>query len=463
MSTFPRIALGATCPSFDLRAITWALLDVLQRHGVQVQKFRSQASFCPWDASATITGQGSRHLDSWTMDLAECRRAFCRGARSSDLALIDGCFSAAPPDHAAAAIGSRLDTICGWLNVPRVVVVDAHDIEACRLPERPSADAILLSGVASSRDYFYWQTALQALWSIPVIGGMQTRPVLREAVRHLPPGAPPSRELCRQLGDALLPHFNYKALRHLAQSAEFPIDSSDIDDHVAPTPASTPTSTPTSTSTPTPNVTVAMAYDDAFCGYFPDTLDLLEDLGVRLMDFSPLRDGQLPAGTDIVYFGCGKPEQFAHELSGNECLVHALRNHLCAGKRIYAEACSLAYLCQHLETPETGRVPMVGILPAVARRNPVMQPPRPLEVTLARHTWLGNAGMHLRGYLNTTWNLEFVGRVQPLCAEPGHEHDLVSRHQAVGSRMHLNFASQPDFLRNFSRPHPAALAWSGLT
>ncbi len=424
----------------------WGVMDLLQRAGSQIQSFRSQASFCPWDASATITGQSSRHLDSWVMNPAECRKAFCRGARTSDFSIVDGCF-----DAPQTTIGSSLETICGWLNLPRVAVFDRQNFSACRLPERPAADAILLDGVTDSHDFRYWQTAIEALWSIPVLGGMQSQPLLRTAVQELSRGTPPSRELCSQLGDALAPTFNLPALRRLAERHEFPLD---------PACEGAALMEPQAVSKSSPPITVAMAYDDAFRGYFPDTLDLLENLGVRLTDFSPLRDADLPTGTDIVYFGCGQPEKFAHELSSNECMVQALRNHLCAGKRIYAEACSLGYLCQHLDTPETGRVRMVGIFPATAWRNPKSQPPRPLEVTLARHTWLGNAGMHLRGYLNTSWDLEFVGKIQPLAAEPGYELDLVSRHQAIGSRLHLNFASQPDFLRNFSRPHPAALAWS---
>ena len=354
----------------------WGVMDLLQRAGSQIQSFRSQASFCPWDAAATITGQSSRHLDSWVQNPAECRKAFCRGARTSDFSIVDGCFAAAPQNN----IGSSLETICGWLNLPRVAVFDRQSFAACRLPDRPAADAILLDGVADSRDFHYWQTAIEALWSIPVLGGMQSRPMLRTAVQDLSRGTSPSRELCSQLGDALAGNFNLPALRRLAERHEFPLDPAGEAAALMEPPAVSKSSSP---------ITVAMAYDDAFRGYFPDTLDLLENLGVRLIDFSPLRDADLPANTDIVYFGCGQPEKFAHELSRNECMVQALRNHLCAGKRIYAEACSLAYLCQYLDTPETGRVRMVGIFPATAWRNPKPQPPRPLEVTLARHTWLG--------------------------------------------------------------------------
>src|SRR5690606_21378146 len=94
-------------------------------------------------------------------------------------------------------------------------------------------------------------------------------------------------------------------------------------------------------------LTVAVAYDEAFRCYFPDTLDLLEHLGATVVDFSPLRDEALPLGTDIVYFGCGHPERYAEALASNHCMMLAIREHVCAGRRIYAEGGGVAYLCQH--------------------------------------------------------------------------------------------------------------------
>ena len=44
-------------------------------------------------------------------------------------------------------------------------------------------------------------------------------------------------------------------------------------------------------------------------------------------------------------------------------------------------------------------------------------------------------------------------------AESERRFDLVERHQAVGSLVHLNLALQPALLESFLRPSPAALAW----
>jgi cobyrinic acid a,c-diamide synthase len=194
---------------------------------------------------------------------------------------------------------------------------------------------------------------------------------------------------------------------------------------------------------------VALAHDEALNCYFPDTLDVLEARGATIVDFSPLRDERLPADTDIVYLGCGHPERYAERLSENDCMRLALRNHLRAGGRIYAEGGGLAYLCEQMELPCGGFSRMVGIFPAVARINPHPQKPVPVELTLNCDTWLGNRGTRVQGYRTPCWRLESVGALSGCVAEDASGYDLVQSGRAVGSCLHLDFAAATRLLPGF--------------
>jgi cobyrinic acid a,c-diamide synthase len=202
------------------------------------------------------------------------------------------------------------------------------------------------------------------------------------------------------------------------------------------------------------SIRIAVAYDEAFHCYFPDTLDLLEARGASICDFSPLRDETLPSDCDVVYLGCGCPERYADPLAENHCMKQALRSYIELGGRVYAEGGGLAYLCQQVVLPSGRRLPMVGALPAVAVRNTHIHAPQPTEVTLVADNWLVEAGGRLRGYMNSNWRIHPVGALSSLVKEAHLRTALVGRTGVIGSRMHLNFAAQPSFLRRFFQPVP---------
>lgn len=435
MSVFPRIAVGAIQPGIDSQVITWALIDALVQSGAQVQHFLSRACFVPYHAAAGVAGSESRHLDTWLMTPELCREFFAHGASSCDLSVIEGRFRPAQVERACD--GGDLDLLCQWLHVPRLAVIDASRLGQCCWPGRPEqVDGVLLDRVADRTQLIRLQTTLEAVWGVPVLGALEELPELRAAISRLPAGSKPEPETCHALGTGFLQHSSLGRIREMAARHALP---------VPPQHAFRPGLGLTDTR-------VAVAYDAAFNCYFPDTLDMLELRGATVVDFSPLRDEVLPPETDIVYLGCGHPERFADDLIRNHCLTLALTNHLCAGHRIYAEGGGLAYLCQQIVLPDGQRQPMVGALPAVAHLQPKAGPPLPVELTLAQDTWLARSGDRLRGYLSPQWRIEpqrgLIG-----CALPaGHEHDLVRVHQAVGSRVHLNFAAQPRYLNRFLEP-----------
>jgi len=435
MSGVPRVAVGAIQGGVDHQVVLWALMDVLECCGVHIQTFLSQACFTALDGASSITGNTNRHLDSWLMSPLVCREIFAHGMRSGDLGIVEGRFSSAQPPGPFR--GGSLDTICDWLDLPRLAVVDVSQIRDCVLPPRPhNIDGLILDRVGTEDELYGMQTSLEAIWGLPVLGGMRELAPLRAIIDRLPPGSRPSRGLCRTLGKQLGAHLQIKRLLKLAARRDLP-------------PFEPRLFRP---ETETTSLNVAVAFDEAFHCYFPDTLDLLELAGASIHDFSPLGDEDLPPQTDLVYLGCGHPERSAVLLADNCCMLMALRRHVCGGGRIYAEGGGMAYLCQQIVLPDGRRLPMVGALPALARLNPNPHPMRPVELTLSQSNWLGRTGANLRGYLNTNWQIQQAGPLVSYPEQHQHRCDLVGRGQVIGSRLHLNFAAQPSFLNSFFRP-----------
>lgn len=438
MCYLPRIAVGTIDRRADIQPLSWALLDVLSRLGPHVQAFCSQSRFPTCDGAGPITGQCHRHLDSWLMSRDVCREIFFHGTRSCDLALVEGKYL---PALDSTSPGGNLDALCEWLDLPRMVVLDAAELGDCRFPRRPEVvDGVFLDRVTCPGQGASLRSSVEALWGVPVLGMMPDLPAVRSVIADLPCGKKPSRELCRLLGERLAPTIDVARFLSIAGGRDFPVvpDAlfrADLCDE---------------------KLNVAVAYDDAFHCYFCDTLDLLEMRGATIRDFSPLCGETLPPETDLVLFGCGHIEHDAQALAANHCIKQALQAHVERGGRLYAEGSGLAYLCQEVALPGDRRFPMAGILPAVARVNPFPTPPEPVELTLANDTWLAAENSRLRGYLNTNWLIEPVGPLASFAAEPRHALDLVGRKQVLASRLHLNFAAQPALLPGFFRPRSGA-------
>lgn len=364
-----------------------------------------------------------------------CRDLFRRGAHAADLALIEGQFF---PAAGGGMRGGRLEPLCRWLDLPRLIVIDSTHLGPCNLPPRPRrGDGLLLDCIVDERHLACLTTELESLWGIPVLGALEQLPGLRRELKRTAVGGRVPHDVCVRLGDHLAAFTELERIWELALLRDLPEQ---------------PARCHCFLQLPS-KLTVAIAYDEAFHRYFPDTLDLLELRGATVVDFSPLRDETLPEGTDIVYLGCGHPERYAKALSENHCIGASLRNHVRSGGRIYAEGGGAAYLCQQMETPQGELRRMAGILPAVARplRPPVS--PVPVELTLAQPSWLGLPGTKLRGYRNANWRFEPAGPPAGLIAETMRENDLVGSFSVIGSLLHLNFAAQPLFLHQFFFPH----------
>lgn len=446
MARFPRLAVGTVQPGADSQAILAALLEVLHRLGFQVQRFLSRSHFSRPTAPLALTGLSVRHLDSWLMSPEVCRDLFWRGCDAADVALVEGEFASAAGSDVS---GGRLEPLCRWLALPRLVVLDTTSISTRHLPRRPKmADGLLLDNVQDRRHLALLRTEMEALWKIPVLGALECLTPLRRELEAVPAGGQVPAGLSAALGDHFAAISQPQRIWELAVQRDLP-------------PAALACRCRRAGKV---KLTVAVAYDEAFHQYFPDTLDMLEGQGATVVDFSPLRHESLPVGTDLVYLGGGHPERFGRALAENHCISAALRSHVRQGGRIYAEGGGAAYLCQLMEGADGQFRPVVGLLPAVAQLQRAPATPQPVECTLTRPNWLGPTGLRLRGYRTPHWRLEPVGPCARLSVSADPVDDLVGSCGVIASLVQLNLAAQPELLAGFFHPQrawaPACDPWA---
>jgi cobyrinic acid a,c-diamide synthase len=194
---------------------------------------------------------------------------------------------------------------------------------------------------------------------------------------------------------------------------------------------------------------IGIARDRAFCFYYPENLQLLEQAGAELVSFSPLSDAELPKGLDGIYLGGGYPELHAGQLAANHGLLGQLRRQAEAGLPIYAECGGFMYLCRSLDER-----PLVGVFPCAARMLPRRKALGYRQVELSEATPLGPVGTRARGHefhyseITAAESMTHCYRLGRRDGEAlgteGYRYKNV-----LGSYVHLHFGSNPQLAVNF--------------
>lgn len=456
MSGFPRVAIGSLGNHPSPSPIVWALAGYLTQQGRQVRHFFSRACYCSLQGALTTTGMASRYMDSWLTSRDDSRGMLADSYRTADFALFEGTFADPTSLHpansgAAESQGGDIDELCRRLDLPRLIVLDAAQAVDCRIPSRPeSVDGVLVDGILADSHFARIQTCLEGAWGVPVVGGLRRNEAIRQRLASLPPASVVPKEVCDLLVCSFADFAQPTLLDSICRRATLPTASTRTDA------ASTFEVALRSGGAPEP--TIAVAYDDAFCGYFADMLEFLERHGAKVVDFSPLHDEALPEHTDVALFGCGRPDVHAESLAANHCMMSSLRSFVRRGGRVYAEGGGLAYLGRTLRASDGAMHAMANLLPIHSSRCSEHVAPEPVEFAIDAENWLLPVGESLRAYRSRHWTFELLEPSAELLAGSAAEPDLLRNGNVVGSRLQMHLSAQPTLLRGFFQPLTAVPA-----
>lgn len=445
MTRLPRFALAIPADQTEPARACLAILAGFTKAGWRVQHFGTRARPLGQSIIDEVTGLPDRHLDSWLMPPLTCREVFAQGCRQADIALIEGTLDEVGDrwDQGNRHAPGLLRSIVEALDLPTIALVRCSHASGFHLPNVPShVDAVLIDGLEKPDDYPTLKHLLELMLRKPVVGAVESLPGLFDPRNHRSGELSLDERDIEFLARSFLRFADLDAIRTLAESRPFPVLSDAL------------------TRTRGHRFRVAYAQDDAFGGYYPDTLETLETLGAELVEFSPLGDESLPPSVDLVILGCGHPDRYSEELAANLSLIAALKHHVCHGLRIYAEGGGTAYLGRSMILGNR-RVPGAGILPFDACLHPDSQGPTPVSRVLTRDSWLGPSGALVQGYRSGRWSLRPAPEPTDCPARSGiltSESDIYFRHHAIGSLIHLHLAALPQVVEAFVGPHRPSLS-----
>ncbi len=400
--------IAATSSGAGKTSICIGLVASLLQRGLSVQTFKIGPDFLDPFWLSAASQKKCYNLDSFMSDKKYVSKLFQEKSKNADVVLVEGVMGLFDGVSPIKSEGSSAE-IARLLKLPVVLIIDVSGMARSIAPivkgftmfeEGVHIIGVIANFCGSSKHSDLLAKSLSAEGLPPLIGHLErdSLPLLRK--RHL--GLVPIEERYEsaqeQIQEAASACSSLIDIDLLLKLTELPSCSNDTTKDT-----SKDTSIITKEITKeerkplfSQNVKLGIAYDQAFCFYYPDNLEVFRLLGIELVFFSPLGDDSLPKDLDAIFLGGGYPELYASRLSSNQKLLEDIRS-FAEEKVVYAECGGLMYLSRSICLGEE-TLAMASVLPFSTRMLKRHKRLGYVQVELIDDCFWGCSSTRLRGH-----------------------------------------------------------------
>ena len=367
----PRVLICAPCSGSGKTLITCALMYLLKKRGNKIAAFKCGPDYIDPMFHKKVLGVPSRNLDLFLAGTEGVKRSLVAGSDESDIAVIEGVMGFYDGMGATSMEGSSYD-LCMQTGTPAILVVNCKGMSRSIIPmikgfveygtsdnaNGASANRVIKGVILNNISPMIAREISEEIekeLGLPVIGYL---PKLEGEIftsRHLglvmPDEIPDILQKIDEVAERLSENLNLEKLMEIASRAEeVTLENLSKTECLAGDEKCTKD-----------KITVGVALDEAFCFYYEDNLELLQEMGAELKFFSPIHDSGIPE-VDRLLIGGGYPELFARELSENKTMIESIRKAASNGMPILAECGGFLYLQKELTDTEGNTYEMAGVL-----------------------------------------------------------------------------------------------------
>jgi cobyrinic acid a,c-diamide synthase len=348
-----KILIGGTSSGVGKTTISIGIMKALKNRGLNVQPYKVGPDYIDTSYHTFVTNRESRNLDNYMLQDETIKYLFNKNSADADISVVEGVMGLY--DGYGVDINSCTSSYMSKiLKCPVILVIDGKAIATSsaamvlgykELDKDVDIRGVVVNNISSESHFEIIKESVEKYCGIEVLGYLPKNKDYSLTSRHL--GLVPSIEMdglnekFDKLADLIEKHINIDRVLEIAQSesiySNFKLSIPKFND-----------------------LTLALAYDEAFNFYYQDNIDLLEDMGVNIIKFSPIYDKELP-NCNCVYIGGGFPEIFAKELQENINMRKSIKDTYHKNIPIYAECGGLMYLGEKLIDQDNSKFDMVGI------------------------------------------------------------------------------------------------------
>lgn len=357
----PRILLAGANSGCGKTSITCGILKALTDRNMNIQSYKCGPDYIDPMLHGHITGTDCRNLDPFFSSEEDLRRLMAKDSQDVDFSVIEGVMGYY--DGIGVSSEKSTHTVSQVTETPTILIVNVKGMSGTMIPiirglleyrENPVKGVIL--NRCSKGLYTLMKPEIEAQLPIKVVGYFPQNDGVHIGSRHL--GLMTAAEITNLdevitlLGEVAKECIDLDMLLELGQSAP-PLEK--VQKPVVPD---------------IRRARIAVAWDKAFCFYYIENLEILEQAGAELVFFSPIKDRELPENIGGIYLGGGYPEAYREELSENLTMKESIRQAVIDGKPVIAECGGFMYACENLiETDDSSRR-MLGLIPTDVQMTP---------------------------------------------------------------------------------------------
>lgn len=356
----PRIMLAAPASGSGKTLITCGLLQLLINRGKKAAAFKCGPDYIDPMFHRKVIGTPSKNLDTFFTDENRTRYLFGKEARKADISVLEGVMGFYDGVGGITTEASSYE-LAKVTDTPVILVVNAKGMSLSVIPlikgflqyKNDSHIQGVILNQTTKMTYQLLKEKVQQELEIPVLGYVPKCPELVIESRHLGLVTPEEiaglREKLQKLAELLEETLEIDKILELAESAsKLQWEAPDFERWKLKNEGQAPR--------------IGVTRDEAFCFLYQDNLELLEEMGAELVEFSPLHDEKLPDNLEGLLLCGGYPELYAKQLSRNSSMRKQIKEAILQGIPYLAECGGFLYLLEELEDMEGKKYSMAGAL-----------------------------------------------------------------------------------------------------
>ena len=418
----PRILIAAAGSGSGKTTVTCGLLQAYLNRGSKLSSFKCGPDYIDPMFHSEVLGIQSRNLDLFFTGEDTTKYLFCKNAESGSLSIIEGVMGFYDGLAGKSTDCSSYDLACKT-QTPVILIVDCKGMSVSiaavikgflEFRKDNGIRGVILNRIPAMlypeiKELIEKELAVEVLGYLPEMADCQLESrhlglVTAKEIGNL-------REIINKLAGQMQKSVDLDRILQIAEEApamtcRIPEELSSINQEKS----SIMSQEALRGINPVKSLKIAVAMDKAFCFYYQDNLDLLEELGAEIVPFSPLEDKCLPEGIQGLILGGGYPELYLEQLSENKGMLLDIKRVIDNGIPCIAECGGFMYLHQWIKDRSEKKYDMVGVIEGESFPTNKLSRFGYITLTALEDNVLGRKGTELKGHEFHYWDSTNTGK-----------------------------------------------------